>query len=76
MNSQKKILKEVAEKAHELRSALILKFKKQGCGNVVIDLPHGFAYLYGETIKTPTIKFPGFGEMVEDLEFFSKTIWK
>lgn len=67
-------LKEIAKAAYEKRPELIEAYRKQRKGNVVIDLPHGAKYIYGETIKNPSIDF-GQGQTIEDLEFFSKTFW-
>lgn len=67
-------LNEIALDAHKKRSKLISMYKKQGRGNVVLNLKHGCTYIYGETIKIPQISF-GMGNVIDDMEFWSKTIW-
>ena len=71
---QLKKLNEIAKDAYENRAKLIAMYKKQGSGNVVINLKHGCTYVYGETIKTPEINF-GNGNSITDLELWDKTIW-
>lgn len=71
----KEILAAVAKEASERRPELVQAYKKQGKGNVRLDLSHGFCYVYGSTVKIPQIVFPnGFEE--DDLGFFKKAgIW-
>lgn len=71
---QLKKLNEIAEDAHRNRAKLIAMFKKQGSGNVVINLVHGCTYVYGETIKNPEICFNA-GNSIKDTELWAKTVW-
>ena len=75
MESNESKLLEIAKKAYNSRTKLIQKFKNQNKkGNVVINLPYGCKYLYGETIKNPIIDF-GQGNSIKDMDFFAKYIW-
>ena len=73
MNNNDKLY-EIAKDAYNKRGLLVQKYKKQGRGNVVINLIHGCTYVYGETIKKPEINF-GNGCSVIDTELWEKTIW-
>ena len=70
MNS-KKILEAVGQDAKDKRGDLIQAYKKQGQGNVIIDLVYGFQYKYGETIPNPQIMFNDVGgNEMGDFEFW------
>ena len=70
MNS-KKILEAVGQDAKDKRGDLIQAYKKQGQGNVIIDLVHGFQYKYGKTIPNPQIMFNDVGgNEMGDFEFW------
>lgn len=71
-------LLDVARDAKKNRAKIIALHKKEkrksGMVNSRMELKHGFAYVYGDTIKTPSIMLPS-GENIEDMEFWSRTIW-
>ena len=69
--NDKKILETVGQDAKDKRGDLIQAYKKQGQGNVIIDLVHGFQYKYGETIPNPQIMFNDVGgNEMGDFEFW------
>jgi len=69
--NDKKILETVGQDAKDKRGDLIAAYKKQGQGNVIIDLAHGFQYKYGKTIPNPQIMFNDVaGNQMGDFEFW------
>ena len=70
MNNQD-ILEAVGQDAKDKRGDLIQAYKKQGEGNVILDLVHGFQYKYGKTIPNPQIVFNDVGgNQMGDFEFW------
>ena len=74
MKSTEEKLKEIAYDALSKRQKIIQKYKSQGSGNVVMDLPYNCKYLYGESFKNPEIQLNS-GDMIRDMDFWAKTIW-
>lgn len=73
MSNEREILKQVGIEAKKRRGELISLYKKQGKGNVLINLSHGFIYKYGDTIPEPQIVIPGIrGHQERDWDFWEK----